>query len=190
MPTSFTIYFAPVCLSLTSLTPLNSSIKSVGWNFQQENETETKQDHLGGFNIYYSRIGRLALGNFLWEGLGRRAIYSKPSGRKAAWNLRRWAKFPVPVLLFVAFIIEAKTWHFWRPLNLGGICATAYPADCSQHHTPLAFYKTPSLSPCRPLHTALIVHWEDSAGKRTMRSIHHSPWAVYFALALNYTVQV
>lgn len=47
---------------------------------------------------------------------------------------------------------------FLEASQLGGICATAYPADCSQHHTPLAFYKTPSLSPCRPLHTAVIVH--------------------------------
>lgn len=41
-----------------------------------------------------------------------------PAEESQAGNLRCWAKSPMPVLLFVAFIIEAKTWHFWRPLNL------------------------------------------------------------------------
>lgn len=30
---------------------------------------------------------------------------------------------------------------FLEASQLGGICATAYPADCSERHTPLAFYK-------------------------------------------------
>lgn len=79
---------------------------------------------------------------------------------------------------------------FLEASQLEGICATAYPADCSGCHTPLALYKAPGLSPCRPLHTAVIVCPGHSAGKRTMQSIHRSPRAMYFALALNYTMQI
>lgn len=79
---------------------------------------------------------------------------------------------------------------FMEASQRGGIYATASPADCRGRHTPLAFYKTPSLSPCRPLHSALIVCQEASDGKYTMQSIHCSPRAMHFALTLNYTVQI
>lgn len=41
-------------------------------------------------------------------------------------------------------------------------------------HT-MAVSKTPSLSPCRHLHSALIVCQEGSDGNHTMQSIHYSP---------------
>lgn len=56
-------------------------------------------------------------------------------------------------------------------------------------HVPLAFYKAPSLSPCGPLHTAVIVRPADSAG-----SIQCEPYiealSYAFALAHNCTVQI
>lgn len=66
---------------------------------------------------------------------------------------------------------------------LGGICATAYPADCSWCHTPLAFDKTPSLSPCGPSTLQLLCTQEAVLG-----SIQCNPHIT--ALAQIYTMQV
>lgn len=65
--------------------------------------------------------------------------------------------------------------HFWSaPPNLEefGQLLTLHIAEDATHH---GSYKTPSLSLCRPLHSALIVGQEASDGKHTMQSIHYSP---------------
>ena len=38
--------------------------------------------------------------------------------KKDRLESEKLSKVPRACLLFVAFTIEAKTWHFWRPLNL------------------------------------------------------------------------
>ena len=135
--------------------------------------TETKQDNLGRFKIYILQ----GLEDWLWgtsfgRGWEGSAIYSKPSWRTPGWNLRRGVPPSLCCSLWHSLLRQNMT--FLEASWLGGICATAYPADCSWCHTPLAFYKTPSLSPCGPLHTAVIVHPGDGAGKHTMQSIHPS----------------
>lgn len=95
----------------------------------------------------------------------------------------------MPVLLFVAFAIEAKTWHFWRPLDLeefAQLLTRQIAADATHHwrlikHHHCLRVGPPHCSYCVPRRQC----WE------AYNAIHTSqPWAVYSALAQIYTMQV
>lgn len=141
------------------------------------------------FKVYYSRIERLALGN-VKKIKKRQSNLQQIQLKKGRLESEMLRKVPCACAVICGIHYWGQNMTFLEASQLGGICSTAYPADCRRRHTPLAFYKTPSLSPCRFLHTAVIVYRGNSAGKYTMRSIHYSPGTMYFVLVLNYTMQI
>lgn len=112
--------------------------------------------------MYSSRIRRLALGNFLWEGLERLSNPQQAQLKKG--RLESETRSPRACAVICGICYWGQNMTFLEASWLGGICATAYPADCSWCRTPVAFYKTPSLSPCGPSTLQLLCTQETVLG--------------------------
>lgn len=136
----------------------------------------------------YLKTSRLAYLKFLLQSLKKKK--SRPQRKKSRLKSETLSKVSCVSAVICGIHYWSQNMTFLEASQCGGICATASPADCRGRHTPLAFYKTASLSPCRPLHSALIVCQEASDGKHTMQTIHCWPRAMHFAVTLNYTVQI
>lgn len=126
--------------------------------------------------MFYSRPGRLAFGKFL---LKRKNL--QQTQLKESWlESETPSKVPHAYAVICGIYYWGQNMTFLEASQLGGIWATAYPADCSGCHTPLAFSKTPLLSPCRSATLQLLCAEEPGGGNAQCNPYIRAPGYVFW----------